>query len=168
MYTVIETPRLIIREFAPDEEHLLINMGNDERITHYVTPRTDEEIKLLFQQILAGYSTLSRFGRWAITHKASGEFAGTCMLMAAREGLTGTEIGYSLHYKYWRHGLATEAVNALVAYGFDNGLTEICAITDPENKASQRVLQKAGFTTNGTVFMFGKYIPLYTIKKGDG
>lgn len=167
MYTIIETPRLIIREFAPDEEHLLIDMNHDERIARHVTPRTHEEITLLFQQILAGYSTLSRFGRWAITHKASGEFAGTCMLMAAREGLTGTEIGYNLHYNYWGRGLATEAVNALVTYGFDMGLTEICAITDTENKASQRVLQKTGFSTRQTVFMFDKDVPLYTIKKGD-
>ena len=167
MYTVIETPRLIIREFAPDEEHLLIAMSRDERITRYVTPRTDEEVKSLFQQILAGYKTLSRFGRWAIVDKASGVFIGTCMLMAAREGLTGIEIGYSLHYKYWGHGLATETVNALVAYGFETGLTEICAITDGENKASQRVLQKTGFTTGETVFMFDKHIPLYIIKKGD-
>ncbi|CAM3723189.1 GNAT family N-acetyltransferase [Mucilaginibacter galii] len=167
MYTVIETPRLIIREFTPNEEHLLVAMGRDERITRYVTPRTDEEIKSLFQQILAGYKTLSRFGRWAIIDKACGEFIGTCMLMAAREGLTGTEIGYNLHYNYWGQGLATETVNALVAYGFETGLAEICAITDGENKASQRVLQKTGFTTNETVLMFGKYIPLYIIKKGD-
>lgn len=167
MYTVTETPRLIIREFAPDEEHLLIAMGRDERITRYVTPRTDEEISLLFHQILFGYKTLSRFGRWAIIDKASGEFIGTCMLLAAREGLTGTEIGYNLHYNYWGRGLATAAVNALVTYGFETGLTEICAIVDVENIASQRVLQKAGFTTKQTVFLFGKDIPLYIIKKGD-
>jgi len=168
MYTVIETPRLIIREFAPDEEHLLIAMGRDERITRYTTPRTEVETKLLFQQILDGYGTLSRFGRWAIIHKASGEFIGTCMLMAAREGLTGTEIGYNLHYNSWGQGFTTEAVTALVAYGFETGLTEICAITDAENKASQRVLQKTGFSTECTVFMFGKDVPLYTIKNGDG
>jgi ribosomal-protein-alanine N-acetyltransferase len=167
MYTVTETPRLIIREFTPDEECLLIAMGRDERVTRYVTPRTDEEIKLLFQQILAGYNTLSRFGRWAIIHKASGEVIGTCMLMAAREGLSGTEIGYNLGYNYWGQGIATETVNALVTYGFEAGLTEICAITDPENVASQRVLQKTGFTTNQTVYIFNKDIPLYTIKKGD-
>jgi len=167
MYTVIETPRLFIREFAPDEEHLLIAMGRDERITRYTTPRTEEETKMLFQQILAGYGTLSRFGRWAIIDKASGVFLGTCMLMAAREGLTGTELGYSFHYDYWGQGIATETVNALVAYGFETGLTEICAITDLENKASQRVLQKAGFTANEAVLMFGKDIPLYIIKKGD-
>jgi len=168
MYTVIETSRLIIREFAPDEEHLLITMGRDERITRYITPRTEEETKLLFQQILAGYGTLSRFGRWAIIDKASGDFIGTCMLMTAREGLTGIELGYSFHYDYWGQGLATEAANALVAYGFETGLTEICAITDEENKASQRVLQQIGFTSTETVFLFGKGIPLYIIKKGDG
>jgi ribosomal-protein-alanine N-acetyltransferase len=164
---VIETPRLIIREFASDEEHLLVDLNRDERVTRYTTPRTQEETRQLFQQVLKGYSTLSRFGRWAIIYKATGEFIGTCMLMAARDGLTGTEIGYNLHYNYWGQGIATETVNALVTYGFETGLTEICAITDGENLASQRVLQKAGFTTSETVFMFGKDIPLYIIKKGD-
>jgi len=167
MCTVLKTPRLIIREFAPDEEHLLMELNLDERITRYTTPRTQEEISVLFQQILQGYHTLSRFGRWAIVDKTTEEFIGTCMLMEARQGLTGTEIGYNLHYKFWGQGLATETVNALVAYGFETGLTEICAITDAENKASQRVLHKAGFTINQTVPMFGKNIPVYIIKKGD-
>jgi ribosomal-protein-alanine N-acetyltransferase len=167
MYTIIETPRLLIREFAPDEEHLLMSLNSDERVTRYTKPRTQEEINILFQQILQGYNRLSRFGRWAIVYKATEEFIGSCMLMEAREGLTGAEIGYNLHYAYWGMGLATEAVNSLVAYGYKTGLTEICAITDAQNKASQRVLQKAGFISNQTVFMFGKSIPLYVIKKGD-
>jgi len=167
MPIIIETPRLYIREFAADEEHLLVTLNRDERVTRYTISRTQEEISQLFQQILKGYSTLSRFGRWAIVIKSTGELIGSCMLIAAREGLSGTEIGYKLHYNYWGQGMATETVNALVSYGFEIGLTEICAITDAENIASQRVLQKAGFTTKQTVFLFGKDIALYIIKKGD-
>ncbi len=61
-------------------------------------------------------------------------------------------IGYELHPAYWRRGLMTEAVRAVVAAGHDLlGANRVEAWTLPGNDASDRVLLKAGFLLEGTL-----------------
>jgi len=54
-------------------------------------------------------------------------------------------IGFTLDSQYWRRGLATEAVGAILAFYSTIGITTIWASTDPANTASQKVLKKLGF-----------------------
>ncbi len=59
-------------------------------------------------------------------------------------------LGYSVLEEYQRRGLATEAVAALVAFGFaDSEVERIVAYTYPSFAASRRVLAKSGFTLAG-------------------
>ncbi len=56
------------------------------------------------------------------------------------------EIGFIFHPDYWSMGLATEAVSALVDYGFNqHKLSAILADVDPRNCRSIRLLEKLGF-----------------------
>ncbi|KAK3417500.1 hypothetical protein EUGRSUZ_H03444 [Eucalyptus grandis] len=61
------------------------------------------------------------------------------------------ELGYALASGYWGRGIATEAARAAVAEAFSARpeLERVEAIVDVENKPSQRVLEKAGFTREG-------------------
>ena len=60
------------------------------------------------------------------------------------------ELGYWLGRKYWGRGMMTQAVNLVVQYGFQQlQLTRIYAYVFPFNKASARVLEKAGFSYEG-------------------
>jgi len=60
------------------------------------------------------------------------------------------ELGYIVARKYWGQGHATEAVRLAVQSGFkDLEVERIEAFVDPENKGSQRVLEKNGFTQEG-------------------
>ena len=55
------------------------------------------------------------------------------------------EIGWAISDKYRNRGFATEAAQALVAYGFaEVGLARIVAFTEKDNYASLRVMQKIG------------------------
>jgi RimJ/RimL family protein N-acetyltransferase len=57
------------------------------------------------------------------------------------------EIGYGIVAAHRGHGFVTGAVSALTAWALAQpGVTEVRAETDPENVASQRVLDRAGFT----------------------
>jgi [ribosomal protein S5]-alanine N-acetyltransferase len=57
------------------------------------------------------------------------------------------ELGYSLHKDYWGQGLMSEAVQAMVQFGFEQlQATRLIAKTMTHNIASQKVLLKAGFT----------------------
>ena len=60
-------------------------------------------------------------------------------------------ISYSLHPKFRRKGITTEAVKLLIKYSFKKyKLKRICSRCRTFNKASARVLEKAGFTYEGT------------------
>jgi RimJ/RimL family protein N-acetyltransferase len=75
---------------------------------------------------------------------------GDAMLVpVARQGPE-IELGYRFAAHAWGIGLATEAARALIPYAFQTlALTEIIAVTDPDNHASQRVLAKLGFQNRG-------------------
>lgn len=60
------------------------------------------------------------------------------------------EVGYILHPDFWRRGFGTEALRALIDYGFaDRKLDRITADVDPDNHASLAMLRKLGFAETG-------------------
>jgi len=67
--------------------------------------------------------------------------------------------------KFWGEGLATEAAAACLKYGFENlDFREIIAMTDLENVASQKVLEKIGFAQRGIELFNGEETLVYLAK----
>lgn len=84
------------------------------------------------------------------------------------------EMGYWLAQEYWGQGIMTEAVEKLVEYAFGKfDITRIYAGPFGTNKASQRVLEKSGFTLEAcfkkALFKHGKFIDemIYARRKND-
>jgi len=164
MNIIIQTPRLVVREFLPREESLLINLYKDEKVTHYVKKRSEEETRRQFADALKGYRVSPGLGRWGVFNPADDDFIGVCILKPADSDSTRIELGYVLVSKYWGLGLATELAKSLITYGFEQkGLTEICACTYPENTPSQNVLLKAGLVREGNVFWHEAELPFFKI-----
>lgn len=62
------------------------------------------------------------------------------------------EIGYSMLTSYREQGLATEAVNALLHWAYEDArVKQVIAHTRDDRDASHRVLEKAGFVQSGRV-----------------
>jgi [ribosomal protein S5]-alanine N-acetyltransferase len=80
-----------------------------------------------------------------------GELAGVIGLHRQKDVFRLTaEIGYWLGEPYWNKGIATLAVKLATAYGITRmGLVRIYACAYDFNKASQRVLEKAGYKLEG-------------------
>jgi ribosomal-protein-serine acetyltransferase len=80
-----------------------------------------------------------------------GEYIGGCGLHSYRlEGIG--ELGYWIRTDQARNGYTTEAAGALVALAFDTvGLYRLELRAGVENRASQRVAEKLGFTREGTM-----------------
>jgi RimJ/RimL family protein N-acetyltransferase len=88
---------------------------------------------------------------WAAVETRSGAFVGWFSLRRAREGVG--ELGYRLRRDAWGRGFASEGARALVAIGFaDKGFARIVATTMAVNRASRRVLEKAGLIHVRTVY----------------
>jgi len=80
------------------------------------------------------------------------------------------EIGYWLTEKYWRRGIMTEAVKLATKFGFEKlKLKRIYASVFPFNKASRRVLEKAGYKFEGIlrkeVKKDNKFLDAYLLAK---
>jgi ribosomal-protein-alanine N-acetyltransferase len=146
MYTIAQTPRLIIREFLPQEQDIYLNHFNDEEVLRYLPQRTHEERINIFRSAIAAYAGNKQLGTWGIFDKADGQFIGSCLLRLFTEDPEKVELGYSLERNYWGKGLGTEMSIAMVNYAFEQmDVEQVVAVTVVENIASQAVLLKTGF-----------------------
>lgn len=133
-------------------ERLNIEIASDEEMHKLVEEQVDEEMKAAYGEMLEGClnhpDQREWYAVWFIRLK-SGETVGDyCFKGLLPDG--SVEIGYGLLPEYWGKGYATEAVIAAVDWARKQpGVRQIEAETDPDNAASQRVLEKAGFIPNG-------------------
>ena len=96
--------------------------------------------------------------------KDNRKIVGSCGF-ARPHGTTEIELGYLLARKFWRMGLGTEATASCLKYGFENlNFREIIAMTDLENVASQKVLEKIGFAQRGIETFNGEENLVYLAK----
>lgn len=103
----------------------------------------------------------------------SGEAVGSIGLHPQKDIMRkNMELGYWLSQKYWSNGIMTEAVKQIVKYGFENfDVTRIYARPCGNNKASQKVLQKAGFKLEAhiekNIFKNGEFLDemIYAVRR---
>jgi len=88
------------------------------------------------------------YGMWMFYLADAHEFVGRGTLQHfTLDGNEIVELGYALRPTYWNQGYAPEMTGAMLQIGFEQlGMTEIYALTLPENRKSQRVMQKSGLT----------------------
>lgn len=167
MSIVAETPRLIIREFLPEEEHIYLNHFTDEMVTRHLPVRSREERINFFRKALEQYATNKNMGTWGIFNKVYGDFIGSCLLRPFDTGPGIVELGYSMERKYWGMGIGTEMATAMVAHGFtDPAALQIVAVTTLENIGSQRVLEKAGLKRMDNIIRDGLELAYFKILPG--
>jgi [ribosomal protein S5]-alanine N-acetyltransferase len=142
------TKRLVFREWLPDDWLRFKPIANDPRVVRYVVHGavpTDEQIRAHIEAARKQYWE-EGFCLWPLVYRANQKLIGFCGLDHLWEGPE-IEIGYWLAHAYWGNGLATEAAQAVLDYGFGKlGLQRIVAVAHPENRASLRVLHKLEMT----------------------
>ncbi|HEY2580289.1 MAG TPA: GNAT family N-acetyltransferase [Mucilaginibacter sp.] len=164
MTTIAETPRLIIREFLPEEEETYLKHFTDEMVILYLPKRSREERIGIFRKALDHYTVNKKMGIWGIFNKADGDFIGSCLLRHFVFGTGAVELGYSMERKYWGMGIGTEMAKAMVGHGFSNANTvEIVAVTDLANTGSQNVLEKAGLKRVKNLFRDGEELAYFRL-----
>ena len=105
------------------------------------------------------------YGVWEVLDNKTGLMIGYCGLRYLEE-IDDTEVLYGLAKDYWGKGIATQAVRAAIAYGFEQAaLGRIVALSFPENKASRRVMEKAGLRYEGRISVFGLEAVCYAIEQ---
>ena len=145
---IIETERLLLREFVPDDADALAAVISDpETMRFYPEPRDRAGVESWIERNRQRYRDCGH-GLWAMVLKSSGEVVGDCGL--ARQivdGVDEIEIGYHLRRDLWGQGLAPEAAGACLDYGFERlGAERLIALIRPANLPSRRVAEKVGLS----------------------
>jgi RimJ/RimL family protein N-acetyltransferase/nicotinamidase-related amidase len=151
--TQIETERLILRAFRYDDADSMLNnwISDDEVQKMYCEPsyKTVEELMPLLDRYI-GRNQSGYYYRWAVVLRETGECIGQVayFFVDARNRLA--EIEYCIGIAFQSKGYATEAIKAIVDYGFERiGLNKVQACVKPSNTASARVVKKCGFRQDG-------------------
>lgn len=118
---IIETERLILREYTQDDFKELYEILSDPvTMQHYPKPYDEAGTKRWLDWSLNNYATYG-FGLWAVVLKETGTFIGDCGLtMQPIDGQQLPEIGYHIHKDHWRRGYAKEAAKAVRDWAFEN------------------------------------------------
>jgi RimJ/RimL family protein N-acetyltransferase len=149
----IETPRLILRELGDNDAPAIQAYAGDPGVVRYLDwgPNTPEDTVRFLAVARATRDALPRTAHHlAIVLKAGGQLIGGCRI-EIRSAVNGSgDLGYVLDRRHWGHGYATEAIRALLGFGFARlALHRIWATCDVENRASARVLEKIGMRREG-------------------
>ena len=146
----IETERLRLRLWRKDDAGGLYAYAKDPDVGPHAGWKPHESVNESLH-IIKNLFIPNKV--WAITLKNSGQIIGSIGFEPdkRRPGIKSKELGYALSKEYWGNGLMTEAAKAAVDFAFENYNLDILAVcTGQPNKRSQRVIQKCGFTYEGT------------------
>lgn len=151
-FPVLSTPRLILRDLRPSDLDDLYEYASDPEIDRY-TPwdryQSLDEAREDLGSYIARYEQ-GHFRAWGIEHRADKKLIGITNFGFLSKEDRRAEMGYTIARKYWGQGLATEAAQALIRYGFEKlDLARIEAVVLPENKASSKVMLKVGMQYEG-------------------
>lgn len=116
---VLETERLILREYTWDDFDVLYTLLSDPvTMQHYPQPYNEAGTRRWIQWNLDNYQKYG-FGLWAIILKQTGCFIGDCgITMQPIDGESLPEIGYHIHKDYWQKGYGKEAAAAVRDWAF--------------------------------------------------
>lgn len=153
---MIETHRLHLRRFTPDDAGHLFDLDGDPEVMRFLTggtptPRDIIETEFL-PRFLHYHERFPSFGFWAGVAKATGDFIGWFSLRPLDEEDSGeASLGFRLRRDAWGQGYATEGARALIRLAFTSlGVQRIVATTYQDNVASRRVMQKIGMALTRT------------------
>lgn len=162
---MLETERLLFREFTMDDLDWLYGLRSDKDVALYlggIQPRDNVEARLRWY---IDCYRLHGYGYCLMKYKPNGETIGWAGLQPL-ENTGEIEVGYGIAKPYWGAGIATEACRAWMEFGFGPlGLRRIAAIAIPENAASRRVMEKAGMKYEKNIEARGYECALYGISK---
>ena len=164
-FPVLRTHRLVLRKMEPADAEALLFLRSDPTILQYLDrdPIHSTAEAALFIRHINDSVDRNEGINWGISLKDDPALIGTIGFWRLQKEHFRAEIGYLLHPDHWGKGLVSEAIDAVMDYGWNvMGLHSVEANVNPGNSASIRVLQKAGFVQEAyfrqNYFFRGRFI----------
>ncbi|AZV54876.1 N-acetyltransferase [Bacillus pumilus] len=175
-FPTIHTERLILKQATIEDAGDMHIYLSNETVCRYMGIDAHESIEDTKGEI-KWYDNIFKEQtgiRWGISLKDDPAIIGSCGFLNLEKQHYRTEIGYELHQDHWRKGIMSEAIAAVLRYGFQEmNLNRIEAIIDPENTSSVQLLEKFDFVREGLLreYDLGQHgfddVFMYAILKRD-
>ncbi len=152
---MLETERTLLREFRSGDFADVHSYTSDPEVQRYWPGHAYTAAET--REFLAGCADDRRrlpriHYRFAIVLRESTRVIGSAAIEDIHHSQGGGTLGYALHREFWGRGLMTEVVERALGFAFkDLRLHRLIALCNTANAASERVLQKCGFTREGTL-----------------
>lgn len=164
----IQTKRLVLKEIQYTDAKDLHEFLSDVEVRKYIGIPPYTKMEETYKEI-EWYDKIfnTKTGiRWGIALKNDPTIIGSCGFLNMSQANVRAEIGYELHRNYWRQGIVSEALEAVIKYGFEEmKLNRIEALIEPENVASVKLVERLDFLQEGLLREYeygaGKFDDLY-------
>ena len=168
----IETERLLLRTLEMADAEDIFEWVSDPQVTAFLFWRAHQSIE--DSRDFISWVTTDDFACWGVVLTENNKVIGNCFLHNVNFEHKRAEIAFNIARKYWGTGYATETVQAIIQFGFGywqlNRIEGTCMV---ENRASARVMEKAGMTLEGVlrkyVYVKGQFhdMKLYSILRSE-
>ena len=166
---LLTTDRMSMRPFRESDIDWLVSHRTTDGVARYLGGLEIQTDAFVLKRMNFYKECFEKFGfSMCLTHwQGSGEPIGVTGLQPL-ENTGDIEVGYSFEEEFWGKGLATEAADAWLEFGFGTaGLERIVAVAEPANLASTRVMEKLGMTYEKTSISYGLGVVQYAVSKAD-
>lgn len=173
---VLTTQRLSLRPLVDADAGALMAIYGDPEVMRYGSSPPWDSIEQAEARIARDREAMAA-GRYlclGLQRRDGGVLNGTCTLFNLDPSCRRAEIGYALAVSAWSRGYMSEALPALIDYGFEAmDLNRIEADIDPRNTASIHSIERQGFVREG--YLRERWIvegvvsdtTLYALLRGD-
>jgi [ribosomal protein S5]-alanine N-acetyltransferase len=168
LFPVLETNRLRLRKIENIDAKSILNYLSDEAVMKHYGLEPFQTVADALDEISWYHSIFNENTgvRWGITLKGENEVVGSCGFLNLVAQHHRTDVGFELSKEYWGKGIASEALEAVTKYGFEQmNLQRIQALIEPPNRRSQKLVERHGFHREGLLrkyeYTCGKFDDLY-------
>lgn len=151
-YPILSTERLLLRELSEDDANEIFFLRSDERVLQYLdrAPAQSVEEAIDFIKKIKDYQHNNESILWGISFKEDKKLIGTICFWNITKEHYRSEIGYVLHPDHQGKGIMSEALAAVLEYGFITmKLHSVEANIHPKNAPSIKVLERNKFIREG-------------------
>lgn len=147
----LETERLILKMFTVDDAEDVYAYASNPNVgppAGWAPHRSVKESREIIETVFMPPEA------WAIRIKGDDRVVGVIALEPdhIRPDANSRELGYNLAEEHWGKGYMTEAAEEVLRFAFTElGLSQVGICTSTVNKRSQRIVEKCGFTYEGTI-----------------
>ncbi|HEY0672484.1 MAG TPA: GNAT family N-acetyltransferase [Longimicrobiales bacterium] len=150
---VLQTARLRLRRLHEGDDQFILGLLNQPSFLQFIGDKGVRNLEDARSYIRSGPLTSYAehgFGLYLVVLRESGEDIGVCGILK-KPALEHFDLGFAFVPAHWSKGYAEEAATAMLEHARDCGLARICAVVDPDNAASIKLLHKLGMTRTGHV-----------------